>query len=80
MDGPILEIIRTSLTAAAGVWALATASEGWLRGRLSGTLRLALLVAAFFLLAGGVWTDLIGLALGATIVLWRNLMFRRTEA
>lgn len=80
MDGPILEIVRTSLTAAGGVWALATASEGWLRGRLSGTLRLTLLVAAFFLLAGGVWTDLIGLALGATIVLWRNLMFRRTEA
>jgi TRAP-type uncharacterized transport system fused permease subunit len=79
MDGPILEIFRTTLTAAAGVWALATASEGWLQGKMSALPRIAFLTAALLMIAGDIWTDLFGLALGATVVIYRNVIVRRAE-
>ena len=68
MEGSLFEILRTTATAAIGVWALATASEGWFRGRLPIAMRLTFGVAALLLISGDVWTDLAGLALVASMV------------
>jgi TRAP-type uncharacterized transport system fused permease subunit len=36
LDGAIVDIVRTTFTAGLGVWALAAASEGWLRCLIPG--------------------------------------------
>lgn len=68
LDGTIPEIVRTTITAALGVWALATASEGWLGGRMPAGFRIALVGAALLLIAGDVYTDLAGILLTCTVV------------
>ncbi|MCB1619159.1 MAG: TRAP transporter permease [Thiothrix sp.] len=72
MEGSVLEIIRTSLTAAAGVWALAIASEGWLRGKLPALIRIAFVAAAGLLIAGDIYTDLVGIALCLGLLMLRG--------
>lgn len=71
MEGGVLEITRTTITATAGVWALATASEGWFKGRLAWPIRIAFAIGALLLISGDVWTDLAGLVLCGLIVAWR---------
>jgi TRAP-type uncharacterized transport system fused permease subunit len=62
MDGTWLEVIRAGLTATFGVFLLSAAVQGWFMGaRPAWFLRLALFVAALFMIAGGLVTDLIGL-------------------
>lgn len=80
MDGTVFEIVRTTITAALGVWALATASEGWLAGRLPGVLRIGIAFAALLLIAGDVYTDLAGVILGGAIVAWQLRRTRETTA
>ncbi|UMA66845.1 TRAP transporter permease (plasmid) [Roseivivax marinus] len=80
LDGSTVEIVRTCLTAAAGVWALATASEGWFLGRLPVLFRAGLGIAAILLIAGDPTTDLIGLILGAACIGLRTATARRATA
>lgn len=76
LEGTVFEIIRTTITAVLGVWGLATASEGWLRGRMPVVLRIGLAGAALLLIAGDIYTDLAGLALGGAIVALRVITSR----
>ena len=80
LEGSIFEIIRTTITALLGVWALATASEGWLGGRLPAVMRLGLVAAALLLIAGDIYTDFAGLLLGAVIVAVRRFGRRAAGA
>ncbi|RMA42465.1 TRAP transporter permease [Rhodophyticola porphyridii] len=68
MDGTSLEVVRAGLTAIFGVFLLSAGVQGWfLGGRTVWFLRLALVLAALFMIAGGLVTDLIGVAITAAI-------------
>jgi TRAP transporter 4TM/12TM fusion protein len=64
MDGTVPEILRASLTATVGVALLSSAVQGWFfGGRAAWFIRLAVLVAALFMIEGGLMTDLIGIGI-----------------
>ena len=71
MDGAWVEVIRAGVTAIIGVYLLSSGVQGWFMGaRSAWFIRGLLIVAALFLIAGGLTTDLIGVgvAVGAYLV------------
>ncbi|MCG2580640.1 MAG: TRAP transporter permease [Marinobacter sp.] len=63
MDAGILDIARALMTALVGVYLLSCAVQGWfLRNPAATVVRLLLLVAAMMMIAGGLATDLGGVA------------------
>ncbi|MFA8443073.1 TRAP transporter permease [Yoonia sp.] len=63
MDGTWLEVIRAGITAIFGVFLLSSGVQGWWIGdRAAWPIRIALLIVALFMIAGGWMTDLIGIA------------------
>lgn len=63
MDGTWLDIIRAGATAVFGVFLLSSGVQGWWVGdRAAWPLRIGLLLAALFMIAGGLLTDVIGIA------------------
>ena len=73
MEGGTLEILRAGVTATAGVFLLSAGVQGWfLGGPAAWFLRIALSVAALFMIEGGLYTDLIGVGVaGATFAIQR---------
>ncbi len=71
LDGTTGEIIRSSVTAALGVWLITTAVMNWMNGRLPWPARLVLLATSALLIDGGLITDLIGLAVLVAMLVWR---------
>ncbi len=64
MDGTWLEIVRAGLTATIGVFLLSAGVQGWFMGsRAAWFIRLALIVAAIFMIEGGLVTDLLGIGI-----------------
>ncbi|MGQ0663873.1 MAG: TRAP transporter permease [Pseudomonadota bacterium] len=80
MKGDDLQIALMFVTAVFGIYFLALASEGWIRGPLNLALRAGLLVAAFLLVAGSLWLDIAGLAIGGGIYAWRYIRSRQARA
>jgi TRAP-type uncharacterized transport system fused permease subunit len=76
LRGELWAVAKFILTACIGIWLLALASEGWLRGPLGWAERGALLLASALLVIGDYWFgavgDGLGLALGLAIWLWRR--------
>ncbi|NOD93655.1 TRAP transporter fused permease subunit [Ruegeria sp. HKCCD4884] len=69
MDGTTLEILRAGVTAVIGVFLLSSGVQGWFVGaRSAWFIRGLLIVAALFLISGGLLTDLIGV--GLAVVTW----------
>ena len=69
MDGTALEILRAGVTAVVGVFLLSSGVQGWFVGaRSAWFIRGLLIVAALFLISGGLLTDLIGV--GLAVVTW----------
>ncbi|MEM6902414.1 MAG: TRAP transporter fused permease subunit [Pseudomonadota bacterium] len=71
MDGTWLAILQAGVTASIGVFLLASAVQGWfLRNPAAWPSRVLLLIAALFLIEGGLVSDAIGagLSLGAFIL------------
>ena len=69
MDGTWFEVIRAGITATFGVFLLSGGVQGWFVGqRAVWFIRLGLIVAALFMIEGGLITDLIGI--GATAAAW----------
>jgi len=73
MDGTVLQIVQAGVTAIVGVFFLSSAVQGWFMGARSGpVVRILTLIAAFFMIEGGLISDLIGLAFaGAGYLLQR---------
>ncbi|SLN18161.1 DctM-like transporters [Roseivivax jejudonensis] len=66
MEGTWFEVARAGITATFGVFLLSSGVQGWLLGaRAAWFSRIALLVAALFMIEGGWATDLIGIAFTA---------------
>lgn len=81
MDGTTIEIIRAALTATFGVFLLSAGVQGWfMGGRSVWFLRIALIVAALFMIEGGLFTDLIGLGAAIAIYLVQRLLKPRPDA
>ena len=68
MQGPWYEILHVVLTAALGIFLLASAVQGWFFGAINPVLRLILLVAALFMIQGGWMSDAIGLGAAALVL------------
>ncbi len=69
MDGTWIDVGRTGLTALFGVFLLSSGVQGWFLGqRAAWFLRLGIVLAALFMISGGLVTDLIGI--GLTVVVW----------
>ncbi|MBB5516134.1 TRAP transporter 4TM/12TM fusion protein [Rubricella aquisinus] len=68
MDGAFFEVARALVTAVIGVFLLSSGVQGWFVGaRAAWFVRVGLVVAALFMIAGGLMTDLIGIAATAGI-------------
>ena len=68
LQGPWLEIGLAFVTATVGVYLLSSAVQGWFVGaRAAWFIRAALIVAALFMIKGGLVTDVIGVALTAAV-------------
>jgi TRAP transporter 4TM/12TM fusion protein len=74
MDGTWLEVGRAAITAVFGVFLLSSGVQGWfLGGKAVWFLRLALIVAAFFMIEAGIVTDLIGVGVAVATFLIQRL-------
>ena len=66
MDGGMFEILRAGITAIIGVYLLSSGVQGWFAGeRAAWYIRVAVCLAALFMIEGGIVTDLIGIGIGA---------------
>ncbi|WP_417828618.1 TRAP transporter permease [Thalassospira sp.] len=64
MDGTYLQIGQALVTAVAGVFLLSAGVQGWFLGRSAvWFLRILLIIAALFMISGGLITDLIGVGM-----------------
>ncbi len=71
MEGAWIEVIRAGVTAVIGVYLLSSGVQGWfMGGRSAWFIRAWIIVAALFMIEGGLITDLIGVgaAIGAFFV------------
>ncbi|KJS36062.1 MAG: C4-dicarboxylate ABC transporter permease [Rhodospirillaceae bacterium BRH_c57] len=81
MEGGVVEITRAVITASAGIFLLAGAVQGWfMGGRAVWFLRLALGLAALFMIEGGLVTDVIGVGLAVVIYLIQKFLHPRPDA
>ena len=77
-DGTWLEIARALVTATAGVYLLSAGVQGWFLGsRSAWFVRVGLVAAAFFMIEGGLLTDLVGIALALGV--WAIQRFLRPD-
>ena len=68
MDGTTVEIARAFITAVAGVFLLSSGMQGGFIGKsVVWFNRIGLIIAALFLIEGGLYTDLIGGAIAALV-------------
>lgn len=83
LEGDFFHIARTCGTAAIGVVATGAASGGYLLGRLSAPLRVALFASGVALIAPNVMSEIAGLAVLLSIAgwqAWRSSLERRASA
>ena len=81
MDGTAVEIIRAAITATFGVFLLSAGVQGWfMGGRSVWFIRLGLIIAALFMIEGGVVTDLLGLGAAVGLYLVQRLFKPRETA
>lgn len=74
LRGTLVEIVSASLSAAAGIGALAAAFGGWIRGPASPLERVGLGAGGLLLCYATAWSDMVGLAISAVVLI---LHFRR---
>ncbi|WP_417331054.1 TRAP transporter permease [Halomonas cupida] len=67
MEGSWLQILRVALTATLGIVLLAATVQAWFFGPVKAWQRLVMLIGALFLIYGGIYTDVAGLAIAALL-------------
>ena len=81
MDGTWSEVIRAGSTAIFGVFLLSAGVQGWfMGGRSAWFLRIGLVVAALFMIEGGIVTDLIGVGAAVAIYFIQKLFNPKPDA
>lgn len=75
MEGAWYEILRAGATATAGVFLLSSGVQGWfMGGRAVWFLRVGLLIAALFMIEGGLVSDVIGISVAAIVFFLQRTM------
>jgi TRAP-type uncharacterized transport system fused permease subunit len=69
MQGPLTDILSSSVTAAVGVAALAAGFGGWLRGPVSLPVRVALVSGGLLLFYAARWSDIAGFLITAVVLI-----------
>lgn len=67
MEGSAMQIMRVGLTATLGIVLLSGMVQAWFFGPVNVWQRVLMLVGAIFLIYGGIYTDVIGLAIGIAL-------------
>ncbi|WP_416915776.1 MAG: TRAP transporter permease [Roseicyclus sp.] len=81
MDGTWFEVIRAGLTATVGVFLLSAGVQGWFMGGPSAWfLRVGLIIAALFMIEGGLVTDLAGVGIAGGVYLIQRIFHPRPGA
>jgi len=75
MEGGGIEILRAGATAVFGVFLLSSGVQGWFLGaRAVWFLRIGLMVAALFMIEGGLFTDLVGIGAAALVLFIQKIL------
>lgn len=81
MEGEWFAILRSAATAIVGVYLLSAAVQGWFFGNpVVWFLRIALTVAAFTMIEGGLLTDVIGVAVAAGVIFVQRIFHPKPGA
>lgn len=79
MQGPILPIIQSAITASIGVTLLAGGVIGWFVTRASWPERVLLIIAGLGLIDPGALTDIIGIGIGVAVFLYQKFYKNKVE-
>lgn len=77
MQGSVPSILLAVATALVGVWALASAIEGWVFDRANVIERILLGAAAFLMIDTSLATDAAGIVLVAVVLLWQFARYKK---
>ncbi|HDZ46607.1 hypothetical protein LCGC14_0453630 [marine sediment metagenome] len=72
MEGSAMQIARVAITASLGIILLAGVVQAWFFGPVKAWQRVIMLVGAMFMIYGGIYTDIAGLAIGVAIFLMQR--------
>ena len=72
MEGSAMQILRVGLTATLGIVLLSGMVQKWFFGPVNLPQRLVMLVGAMFLIYGGIYTDIVGLAIGTVLFIMQR--------
>jgi len=72
MEGSATQILRVGLTATLGIVLLSGMVQKWFFGPVNLPQRLVMLVGAMFLIYGGIYTDIAGLAIGTVLFIMQR--------
>ena len=76
-QGSIFEILRSVITATIGVYALAAAVAGYLKGELSIVLRVVIFLSGMLLVNSGIITDLIGIGIIIAVYILQHVQSKK---
>tara|TARA_R110000824_G_scaffold401773_1_gene616009 strand:- start:16668 stop:18869 length:2202 start_codon:yes stop_codon:yes gene_type:complete len=72
MEGSPMQILRVGLTATLGIVLLSGMVQKWFFGPVNTVQRVVMLVGALFLIYGGIYTDIAGLAIGIVLFMMQR--------
>ena len=75
MEGSAMQIARVAITASLGIILLAGVVQAWFFGPVKTWQRVIMVVGAMFMIYGGIYTDIAGLAIGVTIFLMQRKLY-----
>lgn len=77
MEGTPMQIIRVGVTATLGIVLLSGTVQRWFFGPVNSLQRVVMLVGAMFMIYGGIYTDVAGLAIGATLFIMQRKLYSK---
>ncbi len=80
IDTTFAEVLQISITSLIGIFGVASALEGYLRGHMNAVQRVMFAAGGLLLIYPGLATDLTGLALICVGVIWQSLTNKKTVA
>ncbi|MCO7248084.1 TRAP transporter fused permease subunit [Halomonas sp. Mc5H-6] len=72
MEGSAMQILRVGVTATLGIVLLSGMVQKWFFGPVNTLQRIVMLVGAIFMIYGGIYTDVAGLAIGAILFIMQR--------
>ncbi|MGO2149171.1 TRAP transporter large permease subunit, partial [Halomonas sp.] len=75
MEGSAMQILRVGVTATLGIILLSGMVQAWFFGPVNVFKRVIMLVGAMCMIYGGIYTDIVGLVIGAGLVIIQRKQF-----